>query len=115
LRLLVRNLKAACKKTGKLSKYLNQLVILARLRKLDELTIKITTEMPINYDVETDFLYRQGIEKGIEKEREKAQSEKVETAKKMLLAGLTEVQVSDFLELPDSVIKTIKKNLGQQN
>jgi len=71
--------------------------------------------MPINYDVETDFLYRQGIEKGIEKEREKAQSEKVETAKKMLLAGLTEVQVSDFLELPDSVIKTIKKNLGQQN
>ncbi|MDZ4678960.1 MAG: hypothetical protein SGI94_00875, partial [Saprospiraceae bacterium] len=71
LRLLVRNLKAACKSPSKLSKYLNQLIILSRLRKLGELTIKITTEMPINYDVETDFLYLQGIEKGMEKGIEK--------------------------------------------
>jgi len=117
LRLLVRNLKVACKSPGKLSKYLKQLIILSRLRKLGELTIKITTEMPVNlnYDVESDFLYLQGIEKGIEKAREKAQLEKIETAKKMLLGGLTEAQVAEFLELPIRSVKTIKKNLDRQH
>lgn len=73
--------------------------------------------MPVNlnYDVESDFLYLQGIEKGIEKgikkEREKAQLEKMETAKKMLLGGLTEAQVAEFLELPLSSVKRIKKDL----
>ncbi len=33
------------------------------------LTIKITEEMPIVYDIETDYLYLRGIEKGIEKEK----------------------------------------------
>jgi hypothetical protein len=41
-------------------------MMLSRLRKIEALTIKITEEMPIHYDIETDALYLRGTEKGIE-------------------------------------------------
>ena len=41
--------------------------MLSRLRKIEELTIKITEEMPITIDIKTDYLYNKGIEKGFEK------------------------------------------------
>jgi hypothetical protein len=55
------------KNKSELSRYLKQLAILARLRKLEALTVKITEEMPIVYDIETDYLYLQGVEKGFDK------------------------------------------------
>ena len=39
----------------------------SRLRKLDYQIAKIIQEMPITYDINSDSLYLQGIEKGIEK------------------------------------------------
>ncbi len=66
LRLIVRRLRTVCQNPSELSKYLKQLVIVARLRKIEGLTIKITEEMPITYDIETDYLYKRGIEQGIE-------------------------------------------------
>ena len=71
LRLIVRQLKTACINNSELSKYIKQLIILSRLRKIEDLTIKITQEMPIVYDIETDYLYKQGMEKGMEKGIEK--------------------------------------------
>ena len=67
LRLILQKLKTACRNKSELSKFIKQLVVLSRLRKIEDLTIKITQEMPIVYDIETDYLYKQGIEKGIEK------------------------------------------------
>ena len=67
LRLIVRQLKVLSKNKNELSKYFSQLVMLSRLRKIEDLTIKITEEMPINYNIETDYLFLKGIEKGIEK------------------------------------------------
>jgi predicted transposase YdaD len=69
LRLILRQLKTACKSTSELSKYIKQLVVLSRLRKIEDLTIKITEDMPISYDVETDYLYKKGTEKGMEREK----------------------------------------------
>jgi hypothetical protein len=69
LRLILRQLKIACKSTSELSKYIKQLVVLSRLRKIEDLTIKITEDMPISYDVETDYLYKKGNEKGMEREK----------------------------------------------
>jgi len=74
LRLLTRRLKVLSGDTPKLTKYLEQLKILSRLRKLETLTKKIVNDMPINYDIKTDGLYleghaqghEQGIEQGIE-------------------------------------------------
>ena len=39
--------------------------MLSRLRKIEELTIKITEEMPITIDIKTDYLYNKGIEQGM--------------------------------------------------
>ena len=69
LRLILRQLKAVCQNKSELSKYIKQLVVLSRLRKIEGLTIKIAEEMPITYDIDTDFLYKKGTEKGIEKEK----------------------------------------------
>jgi predicted transposase YdaD len=66
LRLILKQLKAVCKNPSQLSKYLKQLIVLSRLRKIEDLTIKISEEMPITYDIKTDYLYLRGIEQGLE-------------------------------------------------
>ena len=67
LRTIVLNLKKLVKNKRVLKKYINQLMMLSRLRKIEDLTIKIAQEMPIHYEIETDALYLRGEEKGIEK------------------------------------------------
>ena len=69
LRLLIRQLRMVCANPAELSKYLKQLILLSRLRKIEDLTTKIAEEMPITYDIETDALYLKGETKGVEKER----------------------------------------------
>lgn len=56
-----------CKDPNELAKNLTQLILLSRLRKLEEITAKIIQEMPITYDIQQDSLYKQGIETGIAK------------------------------------------------
>ncbi len=41
---------------------------LSRFRKIEDLTLEITEDMPINYDIENDYLYKKGFEKGFKKE-----------------------------------------------
>jgi predicted transposase YdaD len=64
LRLLVKQLLLLSKNKSELSRYFKQLMILARLRKIEDLTVKITEEMPIVYDIQTDYLFLKGIEEG---------------------------------------------------
>jgi hypothetical protein len=71
LRLILRNLKKLIVNKRILKKYLNQLMMLSRLRQIEALTIKITEEMPIHYDIEKDSLYLKGTEKGREEEAAK--------------------------------------------
>lgn len=65
LRLILSRLKAVCKRRSALKKYLTQLLVLSRLRKLEPLTTKMIEEMPITYDITQDELYLRGMEKGI--------------------------------------------------
>jgi predicted transposase YdaD len=71
LRLLLQQLKRVSKSSGAFKRYLNQLLILSRLRRAEDITLKITNTMPITIDIENDSLYLQGIEKGMEKGMEK--------------------------------------------
>ena len=68
---IVLNLKSLVKNKRVLKKYINQLMMLSRLRKIEDLTIKIAEEMPIHYDIETDALYKRGTQKGEERGMEK--------------------------------------------
>ena len=72
----------------KLQKYLYQLTILSRLRNLEKEIVKQTEHMGIAIDIEKDYLYKQGIEKGIEKEKENAKMKELLTAKKLKQSGV---------------------------
>ncbi len=100
LRLIMRQLKAVCQNPSELSKYIKQLVVLSRLRKIDNLTIKITQDMPITYDVETDYLYNKGIEKGIEKD-------KIEVICNARLKGLSIDLIADIVNLSAERVRQI--------
>ncbi len=105
LRLLVRQLKAVCRSEQELSKYLQQLTILSRLRKLEEETTKIIADMPITYDIEQDYLYKQGIEKGIEKE-------KINSIKALLnLQNFSLKQIADILNVSIEKVKEVAKGI----
>ena len=58
LRLVLRNIKEHAKHENDLKKYIEQLLILARIRKLEDITEKIIDDMPITYDIEKDGLYK---------------------------------------------------------
>ena len=90
LRLLVKQLKAISKTKTEFRKHIKQLVILSRLRKIEDLTIKITEEMPIIYDIENDYLYKKGTEKGIEKGIEKGVAQTTEKKNYLFVVALCE-------------------------
>ena len=128
LRFIVMRLKIVCQNASELSKYLNQLVMLSRLRKIEELTIKITQEMPITYNIETDYLYQQGIEKGVkqgvEEGVEKGMEKGIEKGKhlkdtllveKFLLESILETQrIAEFVEVTEAFVLSIKNRLIQE-
>jgi predicted transposase/invertase (TIGR01784 family) len=51
----------------------------------------------------------QGIEQGIELERQKARQEKLEAARKMLTSGLTAAQIAEFLNLPLEAVESLAR------
>ena len=66
-RKVIEKLLSLVKNKAKFSKYLKQILILSRLRKLEDITLKILDDMPIHYEIETDALYLRGVEKGAAK------------------------------------------------
>jgi hypothetical protein len=63
LRSILAKLKLLISNKRVQKRYINQLMMLSRLRKIEALTIKIAEEMPIHFDYETDTLYLKGAEK----------------------------------------------------
>ena len=72
IRSIVERLQKVVKGELSLQKYIRQLNVMSGLRKLHELTIKTIEDMPVTYDVRSDFLYKKGKEEG----REEAFNEK---------------------------------------
>jgi hypothetical protein len=63
---ILEHLHKICRRSVRLKKYQKQLLILSRLRKMELIVQTQVEAMTIHYDIETDGLYLQGIEKGIE-------------------------------------------------
>lgn len=60
LRLIIKRLKECVKYEKDIKRYIEQLFVLSRIRKLESLTSKILTDMPILIDIENDVLYKKG-------------------------------------------------------
>ena len=81
LRLIVSRLKKVCQSPKELAKFLYQLTVISRLRKIENLTSKIIEEMYIEYDVKQDGLYLRGREEGREEGHEKGREEGIDIGK----------------------------------
>ncbi len=120
LRLIIQQLKQVCKNANELSKYLKQLIILSRLRKFDNTAIKIINTMPITYDVETDYLYLQGKQKGesegIEQGIERGKLKKSILAIRNMLQKDFELSlIAEILSVEKEFITQIQEELKQEN
>ncbi len=75
VRQILQHLHKICRNSNRIKKYQKQLLTLSRLRKMEIIVKSQVEAMTIHYDIETDGLFLQGIEQGIEqgaelKERE---------------------------------------------
>ena len=64
---IITRLRSVSTDEASLKKSVQQLLVLSRLRKLDKETKKQVSTMPITYDIEQDSLYKEGVERGIER------------------------------------------------
>jgi hypothetical protein len=63
---IFNKLKKVCKTDGELKKFVKQLIIISRMRNLEELTIKTSQRMSISIEIEKDYLYKLGLKKNEE-------------------------------------------------
>jgi len=120
LRMVLTNIKKYANQEKDLKKYLEQLLILARIRKLEDITEKIIDDMPITYDIEKDDLYKRGFQVGLKIGLERAAKmntegriEKPLLAIKYLRAGKTIKETAIFTGLSKKMVKKIKKTISR--
>ena len=132
-------LRRVCKTETELKKYIKQLIIISRMRKLEQLTIKISEEMPITIDIEKDYLYNLGLKKAddlvqkaketalkAKKQVEKLSKEKAEAAeaakaeKKLSIkkmqsnSKLSNEEIMEFLNLDKKTFKAYLKEIIEE-
>lgn len=128
LRLIVSRLKAVAHSEAELKKYIEQLILLSKLRKLSGITDKIISDMPVTYDYTEDFYYLKGraqereianqqIEQEREKakqereKREKAEQEKIISIQALLSTGkLSTAQIAEVMNVTIEFVENIKNS-----
>lgn len=102
-----------------LKKYIVQLSVLAKLRKLASLTIKKTKNMPITYNIETDEFYLQGIQKGeargIVKGEARAEAKIKKVIERMLLEGFEIQTIAKMFSVTNKYVLDIKSNINKES
>jgi predicted transposase YdaD len=94
-----------------LRKHIRQLSVLARLRNLVKETQKQVTDMGLLYDITKDYLYQEGLEKGLTKGREESKREFI--TRLLAKQKLTIEEIADAagttVEHVEAVAKELKK------
>lgn len=117
---IIERLRNLCEDEIRLQKYVQQLIMLSRLRNLELETKKQVENMPITYDIKKDGLFLEGMkigeklgEKRGEKRGEK-QGEKrrgLLVAEKLLKKGMPIQEVSDICSVPLEELEEILKKI----
>jgi hypothetical protein len=98
----------------KLQKYLQQLIMLSRLRNLEAETKKQVEDMPITYDIKKDGLYLEGKKIGEKRAEKRAEKLIFQMIEKLLQKGLPIAEVSEISSLPDAEIEKIAKKVNRK-
>ncbi len=112
LRLLITQLKTVCNSEEELTKYLTQLIILSRLRNLQDITTKIIETMPVSFDIRKDGLYKRGHQEG---QNEGRNEEKDLRITSLLESGLlTVAQIASTFDVTVEYVLAIQKKLDKK-
>lgn len=101
---LLNKLKNLPIETLRREKCVKQLEVLSMLRNLQEEIIKQLSLMPLDYDIEKDLRFKQGIEKGIEKGKIE---QSVLVIQRMHQRKISTEQIADFLGLSLDFVKQV--------
>lgn len=108
---ILRRLQDLCDSPVQLQKYVKQLTILSRLRKLEGITKEQIKDMTIAYDISTDSLYQEGRQEGKQEGRQEG-IEMVLRVKQLHEEGKTLSEIQRLLELPLATVERIVKRLA---
>ncbi|MEM6845394.1 MAG: hypothetical protein AAF632_24490 [Bacteroidota bacterium] len=125
IRLILEKIVQVAPDELKLQRYLRQLGVLSKLRSLQPLTLEKIDNMPIEYDIQTDYLFMKGKEAGIkegvkegmaegmregkrEGKKEGKEEEQTKVVVNMLKSKrLTHAQIAEFTGIAEKRIKQI--------
>ena len=116
IRSIVERLQKVVKGELSLQKYIRQLNVMSGLRKLHELTIKTIEDMPVTYDVRSDFLYKKGKEEGKEEGREEGREEAFNEKERIVVTrgwqkGMSPEEIAELADMPLERVKAIIEEL----
>ena len=112
IRRILEKIIAIVPNTLKLQRYLRQLGVLSKLRNLQNDTFKLIQDMPIEFDIETDYLFQKGEIKGEIKGKQKGKQEIVTN---MLSSGqLTAEQIANFTGVDLQEVIRIRDSIKNQ-
>lgn len=103
---IIHKLKEVAPNEAGFKRSLQQLITLSRIRKLEEQTEKQIEAMPITYDIETDYLYKQGIERGVE------QNKHLTVKKALLKKKLTIEEIAELMEVSIDFVLSVQSELN---
>ena len=88
-------------------KYANQLLVLAKLRNLDQQTFRLLENMPISLGIDYEDLYsfKQGEKKGVKQGVEQTRRETILNLRKLNV--LTIEQIAQAVNVPVSLVKRV--------
>ena len=67
---ILKRLQVASTDTSKLQRYVRQLMVMSKLRNLQETTLINIENMPFEFDIETDVVYKRGRQEGKQEEKQ---------------------------------------------
>lgn len=109
---IIRKLLKVSGDEATLNRYIQQLLVLSRLRKLDKEIEKQVSTMPITYDIEQDYLYNKAYNKAYSEAKEETLKE---TINEMLKdPSLTLEKIASFTKTSIEFVKQVKDELNQQ-
>ncbi len=113
LKKIILTLQKISKDDITLKKYIRQILLLSRLRKLTSIfheTIENDMAITLGIDIKNDVLYKQGIEEGIERGELKGKLEgKFETAFNAIKKGFDSQTISELTGLSIDEIEKLRK------
>jgi hypothetical protein len=112
---ILHRLRELCPTPATLSKYAEQLAVLSGLRSLQKITHQKIKNMAIDFDLTNNFIYKEGIEKGLEQGLGKGKEETLNHNLRRLIEQkvLNDQQIADVLEIPLSRVKQLRKELEE--